>query len=131
VWDGKLIWGRLTHSRVIGVLANPSYAGTYVFGRYLDRLRDRSFPNLAARFRNIFHNETYANQNESCADARSQPGKEVRSYTNGAHEEIRTPDPQIRSLGQTIEIIEVGYRKRAAARQNQHNSAASGGAWLP
>lgn len=34
VWDGKLIWGRLTHSRVIGVLANPSYAGTYVFGRY-------------------------------------------------------------------------------------------------
>ena len=34
VWDGKLIWGRLTHSRVIGVLATPSYAGTYVFGRY-------------------------------------------------------------------------------------------------
>jgi DNA invertase Pin-like site-specific DNA recombinase len=34
VWDGKLIWGRLTHSRVIGVLANPTYAGTYVFGRY-------------------------------------------------------------------------------------------------
>jgi DNA invertase Pin-like site-specific DNA recombinase len=33
-WDGKLIWGRLTHSRVIGMLANPSYAGTYVFGRY-------------------------------------------------------------------------------------------------
>jgi hypothetical protein len=24
----------LTHSRVLGVLANPSYAGTYVFGRY-------------------------------------------------------------------------------------------------
>src|ERR1700692_1384787 len=34
VWNGKLIWGRLTHSRVIGDLANPSYAGTYVFGRY-------------------------------------------------------------------------------------------------
>src|SRR6201984_2866953 len=34
VWNGKLIWGRLTHSRVIGVLGNPSYAGTYVFGRY-------------------------------------------------------------------------------------------------
>jgi DNA invertase Pin-like site-specific DNA recombinase len=33
-WDGKLIWGRLTHSRVLGVLANPSYAGMYVFGRY-------------------------------------------------------------------------------------------------
>ncbi len=33
-WDGKLIWGRLTHSRVLGLLANPSYAGTYVFGRH-------------------------------------------------------------------------------------------------
>ena len=29
-WDGKLIWGRLTHSRVIGILANPTYTGTYV-----------------------------------------------------------------------------------------------------
>ena len=33
-WDGKLIWGRLTHSRVLGILANPSYTGTYVFGRH-------------------------------------------------------------------------------------------------
>jgi DNA invertase Pin-like site-specific DNA recombinase len=34
VWNGKLIWGRLTHSRVLGMLANPSYAGAYVFGRF-------------------------------------------------------------------------------------------------
>lgn len=34
VWNGKLIWGRLTHSRVLGMLANPSYAGAYVFGRH-------------------------------------------------------------------------------------------------
>ena len=33
-WDGKIIWGRLSHSRVLGVLKNPSYAGMYVFGRY-------------------------------------------------------------------------------------------------
>ncbi len=33
-WNGKLIWGRLTHARVIGMLANPTYAGTYVYGRY-------------------------------------------------------------------------------------------------
>jgi DNA invertase Pin-like site-specific DNA recombinase len=32
-WDGKLLWGRLTHSRVLGILANPFYAGAYVFGR--------------------------------------------------------------------------------------------------
>jgi hypothetical protein len=34
VWAGQLRWGRLTHARVLGVLSNPSYAGTYVFGRY-------------------------------------------------------------------------------------------------
>ena len=33
-WDGKLIWSRLTLSRVLGMLANPSYTGTYVFGRH-------------------------------------------------------------------------------------------------
>jgi DNA invertase Pin-like site-specific DNA recombinase len=33
-WDGKIIWGRLTHSRVLGILKNPFYAGMYVFGRY-------------------------------------------------------------------------------------------------
>jgi Recombinase/Recombinase zinc beta ribbon domain len=37
VWAGELRWGRLTHSRVIGVLQNPSYAGAYVFGRYRSR----------------------------------------------------------------------------------------------
>jgi DNA invertase Pin-like site-specific DNA recombinase len=34
VWKGKLIWGRLTYERVLGVLKNPSYAGAYVYGRY-------------------------------------------------------------------------------------------------
>ena len=34
VWAGQLRWGRLTHSRALGVLSNPAYAGTYVFGRY-------------------------------------------------------------------------------------------------
>jgi DNA invertase Pin-like site-specific DNA recombinase len=34
VWDGKLQWGRLTDSRVLEILKNPSYAGVYAFGRY-------------------------------------------------------------------------------------------------
>jgi DNA invertase Pin-like site-specific DNA recombinase len=34
VWDGKLIWGRLSYGRVLSILKNPSYAGAYVFGRY-------------------------------------------------------------------------------------------------
>ena len=33
-WDGKLLWGRLTHNRALALLKNPSYAGRYVFGRY-------------------------------------------------------------------------------------------------
>jgi DNA invertase Pin-like site-specific DNA recombinase len=34
VWAGEIRWGRLTHGRVLQLLANPSYAGTYVFGRF-------------------------------------------------------------------------------------------------
>src|SRR5262249_18491223 len=37
VWAGQLRWGRLPHSRTLGILANPAYAGTYVFGRYHSR----------------------------------------------------------------------------------------------
>ena len=33
-WAGRLIWGRLSHERVIGLIKNPMYAGIYVFGRY-------------------------------------------------------------------------------------------------
>lgn len=33
VWGGKLMWGKLTPGRVLGVLHNPSYAGAYVYGR--------------------------------------------------------------------------------------------------
>ncbi len=39
IWAGQLRWGRLTHSRVLGILANPAYAGCYVFGRYRSRRR--------------------------------------------------------------------------------------------
>ena len=34
IWKGKLIWGSLTHSRVLAILKNPCYAGVYVYGRY-------------------------------------------------------------------------------------------------
>jgi DNA invertase Pin-like site-specific DNA recombinase len=36
-WAGKLVWGTLTHSRVLGILYNPSYTGAYVYGRYRDQ----------------------------------------------------------------------------------------------
>jgi len=34
VWNGKIIFGYLTHERVLNILKNPCYAGVYVFGRY-------------------------------------------------------------------------------------------------
>jgi DNA invertase Pin-like site-specific DNA recombinase len=34
VWNGKIIWGKLSHGRVLCLLGNPSYAGAYVFGRH-------------------------------------------------------------------------------------------------
>lgn len=34
VWNGKLIWGRLTYARTLSILKNPCYAGAYVFGRF-------------------------------------------------------------------------------------------------
>jgi DNA invertase Pin-like site-specific DNA recombinase len=33
-WKGKLLWGRLTHERVLNILKHPFYAGVYTFGRY-------------------------------------------------------------------------------------------------
>ncbi|CAN7775636.1 recombinase family protein [Variovorax sp. LjRoot84] len=33
VWATKLVWGRLSQSRILTLLRNPTYAGSYVFGR--------------------------------------------------------------------------------------------------
>ena len=40
-WNGRLIWGQLTHGRVLSMLKNPAYAGMYVFGRYQYRRQIR------------------------------------------------------------------------------------------
>jgi DNA invertase Pin-like site-specific DNA recombinase len=34
IWNGRLIWGRLSEGRVRMVLKNPAYAGVYAFGRF-------------------------------------------------------------------------------------------------
>ena len=36
-WNGKITWATLTHSRVLAVIHNPSYAGAYVYGRFRDQ----------------------------------------------------------------------------------------------
>jgi DNA invertase Pin-like site-specific DNA recombinase len=48
-WDGKLVWGRLTHSRVLSILANPAYAGSYVFGRHQSSKRLSSAGEIVSR----------------------------------------------------------------------------------
>jgi DNA invertase Pin-like site-specific DNA recombinase len=34
IWNGRLIWGRLSEGRVRTILKNPAYAGFYAFGRF-------------------------------------------------------------------------------------------------
>jgi hypothetical protein len=74
VWDGKLIWGRLTGSRVLCVLKNPSYAGAYVHGRYQSvkeiapdgtfRLRSKEMPMSAWTVLIKDHHEAYISWDE-------------------------------------------------------------------
>jgi DNA invertase Pin-like site-specific DNA recombinase len=45
--DGELLWQPLTHPRVLSVLHNPRYAGTYVYGR--TQTRTQTLPGEAPR----------------------------------------------------------------------------------
>jgi hypothetical protein len=73
-WDGKLIWGRLTGSRVLCVLKNPSYAGAYVHGRYQSvkeiapdgtfRLRSKEMPMSTWTVLIKNHHEAYISWDE-------------------------------------------------------------------
>src|SRR5437588_5787340 len=52
-WGGKqadeLIWGRLTHERVLNILHSPLYAGAYVYGR--TQFRRRTLPGEEPRIK--------------------------------------------------------------------------------
>jgi DNA invertase Pin-like site-specific DNA recombinase len=52
-WNGKLIWGRLTHGRVLSILKNPAYAGMYVFGRYQYHRQIRPSGEIHQRMRRV------------------------------------------------------------------------------
>jgi DNA invertase Pin-like site-specific DNA recombinase len=47
--DGELTWGSLSHGRVLAILHNPAYAGTYVYGR--TQTRTRILPGEAPRIK--------------------------------------------------------------------------------
>ena len=75
-WAGQLIWGRLTHSRVLGILKNPSYAGMYVFGRYQYRVQINAQGEVRKRMQPVAmpdwrvrlqeHHEGYIQAEEFC-----------------------------------------------------------------
>ena len=52
-WDGRLIWGRLNHGRVLDILKNPSYAGAYVFGRHQSTKAVSSAGDVRTRTRRV------------------------------------------------------------------------------
>src|SRR6266851_4496595 len=62
-WGGKradeLIWGRLTHGRVLNILHSPLYAGAYVYGRtqFRSRILPGEEPRVKGRTRRIKQEE--------------------------------------------------------------------------
>jgi DNA invertase Pin-like site-specific DNA recombinase len=56
---GELVWGALTHSRVLEVLHNPAYTGAYVYGRTQTRtrLRPGEAPRVKGRTRPVAREE--------------------------------------------------------------------------
>ena len=53
IWNGKLQWRRLTHSRVLDTLKNPSYAGAYVHGRFQRTKEIDADGNIRSRIREM------------------------------------------------------------------------------
>jgi DNA invertase Pin-like site-specific DNA recombinase len=78
VWNGKLIWGRLTHGRTRSMLVNPTYAGVYVFGRHQAAkqvapsgeiiTRTREMPEASWRVTIRDHHEGYINWDQFVAN---------------------------------------------------------------
>ena len=51
--DGEVLWRAPAHGRVIAILHNPAYAGTYVYGR--TKTRTQTLPGEAARIKGRTH----------------------------------------------------------------------------
>src|SRR5947209_10435400 len=53
--EGELVWHRLSHARVLAMLHNPRYAGTYVYGRTTTRTQvlPGEAPRLKGRTRQV------------------------------------------------------------------------------
>ena len=77
-WNGKLIWGRLSHARVRSILVHHTYAGVYVFGRYQSAkqvgpsgeiiTRSRAMPESSWRVTIREHHEGYIDWDQFVAN---------------------------------------------------------------
>ena len=56
-WNGKLVWGPLKHSRLLNILANPTYAGLYVFGRHQSSKEVTSTGEIRSRLKLVPQNQ--------------------------------------------------------------------------
>lgn len=95
-WSGEIRWGRLTHSRVLSVLSNPTYAGVYVYGRF--RSRRSVDPNGTIRTRTVKldraewsvviqnHHEAYISWDTFLANERRLAANFTRSGAHPARE---------------------------------------------
>jgi DNA invertase Pin-like site-specific DNA recombinase len=98
VWAGELRWGRLTHSRVVGVLSNPAYAGTYVFGRYRSRrivgpdgsVRDTTYEQPRSEWAVVIqdHHPSYIRWEQYLANQQRLAANTTRSGARPAREGI-------------------------------------------
>ena len=98
VWAGELRWGRLTHSRVVGVLSNPAYAGTYVFGRYRSRrivgpdgsVRDTTYEQPRSEWAVVIqnHHPGYINWEQYLANQQRLAANTTRSGARPAREGV-------------------------------------------
>lgn len=68
--DGDLVWGSLQHGRVVSILHNPAYAGTYVYGR--THTRRHALPGEAPRIKG--HSRRVKRQDWSIVLPDAHPG---------------------------------------------------------
>ena len=98
--DKTLLWGRLTHTRVLDMLKNAAYAGVYVFGRYRVSKEVSSEGGIQSRTKRIprsawgvsisDHHEAYIDWEEYLKNQerlqQNQPIKEGAAVSSAARE---------------------------------------------
>jgi len=123
VWAGDIRWGRLTRSRVLSILSNPAYTGTYVYGRY--RSQRTVHPDGTIRLKTVElpreewmvvlpnHHPTYISWETYLANQR----RLEQNYTAGGARPVRTGDALLQGIvlcGGCGRVMSTAYPARKA-----------------